>query len=255
MSIRRIRLAVLAMAASCWWNSMRSMRDAQRYPQNQQTTPRRQRHEIGSQSGATTKQAGSCESTRRKRRIDRARRNQRRRRGSSRVRQRRRNRRQSSAAAAACGRRHAAAANGAKPQAGNRPNVGAKPQARATAKPQAAATPMVIEKIDPESGRRFLKLIGANWIWSPAHTKDEVPVGDCYFRKTFHAEAGRVRAGARRLRQPVRAVRQRPAGRQGRRLAEDGRARRRASTWCPARTSWRSRPRTPTPARPAWWRA
>jgi len=23
------------------------------------------------------------------------------------------------------------------------------------------------------------------WIWSPAHTKNEVPVGDCYFRKSF----------------------------------------------------------------------
>ena len=40
-----------------------------------------------------------------------------------------------------------------------------------------------------------MKLIGANWIWSPAHKKDEVPVGDCYFRKTFavnQAEFGQV---------------------------------------------------------------
>ena len=40
-------------------------------------------------------------------------------------------------------------------------------------------------KLDAESGQSFLKLIGANWIWSPAYKKDEVPVGDCYFRKTF----------------------------------------------------------------------
>src|SRR5690606_13846345 len=25
----------------------------------------------------------------------------------------------------------------------------------------------------------------AEWIWSPAHTKNEIPVGECYFRKTF----------------------------------------------------------------------
>ncbi|HVT28722.1 MAG TPA: HEAT repeat domain-containing protein, partial [Lacipirellulaceae bacterium] len=42
-----------------------------------------------------------------------------------------------------------------------------------------------IEKLDPEKRAEFLKLIGANWIWSPAYPKDEVPVGDCYFRKTF----------------------------------------------------------------------
>ncbi|HMP07991.1 MAG TPA: heme-binding protein, partial [Lacipirellulaceae bacterium] len=27
----------------------------------------------------------------------------------------------------------------------------------------------------------------AEWIWSPAHEKNEIPVGDCYFRKTFEA--------------------------------------------------------------------
>ena len=40
-----------------------------------------------------------------------------------------------------------------------------------------------------------MKLIGANWIWSPAHKKDEVPIGDCYFRKTFEvnqADFGQV---------------------------------------------------------------
>jgi putative heme-binding domain-containing protein len=29
------------------------------------------------------------------------------------------------------------------------------------------------------------ELGSAEWIWSPAHTKNEVPVGICYFRKTF----------------------------------------------------------------------
>jgi putative heme-binding domain-containing protein len=48
--------------------------------------------------------------------------------------------------------------------------------------------PPTLENADPETRAAFLKLIGANWIWSPAHTKDEVPVGDCYFRKTFSAQ-------------------------------------------------------------------
>jgi putative membrane-bound dehydrogenase-like protein len=63
------------------------------------------------------------------------------------------------------------------------PRVATNQQAGAQAKPQAAATS--IEKLDPEKRAAFLKLIGANWIWSPAYPKDEVPVGDCYFRKTF----------------------------------------------------------------------
>ena len=29
------------------------------------------------------------------------------------------------------------------------------------------------------------ELGGAEWIWSPAHKRNEVPLGDCYFRKTF----------------------------------------------------------------------
>lgn len=29
------------------------------------------------------------------------------------------------------------------------------------------------------------ELGSAEWIWSPAHTRNEVPVGECYFRKTF----------------------------------------------------------------------
>ena len=50
------------------------------------------------------------------------------------------------------------------------------------AKP-AAAVPF--EKADPQTRADFQKLIGANWIWSPAYAKDEVPAGNCYFRKTI----------------------------------------------------------------------
>ncbi len=39
----------------------------------------------------------------------------------------------------------------------------------------------------------FLKLLGANWIWSPAYEKDDAPVGNCYFRKTF--SLGKVELG------------------------------------------------------------
>ncbi|HEX2474568.1 MAG TPA: HEAT repeat domain-containing protein [Lacipirellulaceae bacterium] len=53
---------------------------------------------------------------------------------------------------------------------------------------QTPTKPPVLENADPETRAAFLKLIGANWIWSPAHSKDEVPVGDCYFRKTFPAQ-------------------------------------------------------------------
>lgn len=63
---------------------------------------------------------------------------------------------------------------------------GTKPQTAAQAQ---AATPTSVEKLDPEKRKAFLKLIGANWIWSPAHKKDEVPIGDCYFRKTFNVTA------------------------------------------------------------------
>lgn len=45
--------------------------------------------------------------------------------------------------------------------------------------------PKMIEKSDPAKRAEFLKLVGANWIWSPAYDKDNAPVGDCYFRKTF----------------------------------------------------------------------
>jgi len=67
----------------------------------------------------------------------------------------------------------------------------AKSQAGAQAKPQ-AAEPTSIEKLDPEKRAAFLKLIGANWIWSPAYPKDEVPVGDCYFRKTFQVNIAEI---------------------------------------------------------------
>src|SRR5215210_2880145 len=63
--------------------------------------------------------------------------------------------------------------------------------AKSQAKPQAAA-PTSIEKLDPEKRAAFLKLIGANWIWSPAYTKDEVPIGDCYFRKTFQVNIAEI---------------------------------------------------------------
>jgi putative heme-binding domain-containing protein len=43
----------------------------------------------------------------------------------------------------------------------------------------------VFETADAETKAAFLKLIGANWVWSPAYEKDNVPIGDCYFRKTF----------------------------------------------------------------------
>jgi len=42
-------------------------------------------------------------------------------------------------------------------------------------------------KITPEARAEFQKLIGANWIWSPAHEKDKAPVGDVFFRKTIMA--------------------------------------------------------------------
>ncbi|MEX2317405.1 MAG: HEAT repeat domain-containing protein [Pirellulales bacterium] len=57
----------------------------------------------------------------------------------------------------------------------------------------APARPPVIEKADAKTRGEFLKLLGANWIWSPAHQKDEVPVGDCYFRKAF--TLGKVEMG------------------------------------------------------------
>jgi putative heme-binding domain-containing protein len=58
-------------------------------------------------------------------------------------------------------------------------------QERSARDTQTPSDPKAFEKADPESRAAFLQLIGANWIWSPAYEKDHVPVGDCYFRKTF----------------------------------------------------------------------
>jgi putative heme-binding domain-containing protein len=50
----------------------------------------------------------------------------------------------------------------------------------------------ILEKLEPQKRAAFLKLIGANWIWSPAQKKDDVPVGDCYFRKSFPVQQAEV---------------------------------------------------------------
>ena len=42
----------------------------------------------------------------------------------------------------------------------------------------AAVTQDLAENVTNELG-------SAEWIWSPAHTRNEIPIGDCYFRKTF----------------------------------------------------------------------
>ena len=79
----------------------------------------------------------------------------------------------------------------------NQGKQGNQPAGRMASKPQPSAqpkqaAPKSIEKLSPEKRAEFLKLIGANWIWSPAYTKDDVPVGDCYFRKTFQANMAEV---------------------------------------------------------------
>jgi putative heme-binding domain-containing protein len=76
------------------------------------------------------------------------------------------------------------------PSAGQRSGQAALPAqlySGAVSQPQStpAQRPPVIEKADAKTRAEFLKLLNANWIWSPAHEKDDVPVGDCYFRKTF----------------------------------------------------------------------
>ena len=48
-----------------------------------------------------------------------------------------------------------------------------------------AKSPTAPIKPDAKTRAEFQKLIGASWIWSPAHAKDSVPAGDCYFRKTI----------------------------------------------------------------------
>jgi putative heme-binding domain-containing protein len=59
------------------------------------------------------------------------------------------------------------------------------PSASQSQTPIAPTQRPVIEKADAKTRGEFLKLLGANWIWSPAYEKDDVPVGNCYFRKTF----------------------------------------------------------------------
>ncbi|MEX2169039.1 MAG: HEAT repeat domain-containing protein [Pirellulales bacterium] len=45
-------------------------------------------------------------------------------------------------------------------------------------------TPEEIAKVRAQ----FRQVIGAKWIWSPAFTKDQVPVGTCYFRKVIEVQ-------------------------------------------------------------------
>jgi putative heme-binding domain-containing protein len=42
-----------------------------------------------------------------------------------------------------------------------------------------------VTKPTAEARAEFQELISADWIWSPAHEKDAVPAGACYFRKTI----------------------------------------------------------------------
>jgi putative heme-binding domain-containing protein len=74
------------------------------------------------------------------------------------------------------------------------PRTAAKTQPGTPKTPQATATAPtpIIEKATPEQRAAFLKLIGASWIWSPAHKQDEIPVGDCYFRKTFNVQKAEI---------------------------------------------------------------
>ncbi len=133
---------------------------------------------------------------------------------------------------------------------GNQQSTGA---AAGSAKSQAAASTS-IEKLDPEKRAAFLKLIGANWIWSPAYPKDEVPVGDCYFRKTFQVnqvELAQVHIACDNMYE----------------LYVNGRLAGAATTgerWMfttstnylfAARTLSRSKPRIATLGLPAWWPA
>jgi putative heme-binding domain-containing protein len=80
----------------------------------------------------------------------------------------------------------------AKPQ---NTHTAARTPAAGQAKSPAEAGKVSMEKLDPQKRAEFLKLIGANWIWSPAYPKDAVPIGDVYFRKTFQinqADVGQV---------------------------------------------------------------
>ena len=83
------------------------------------------------------------------------------------------------------------------------------------------------QKSEAEAKAEFQQLIGANWIWSPAHEKDKVPEGECYFRKTImtggEVEFAEIHAACDN--QYELFVNGQAAG-NWRRLAEDGRSRR-----------------------------
>ncbi|MCC7475754.1 MAG: HEAT repeat domain-containing protein [Pirellulales bacterium] len=85
--------------------------------------------------------------------------------------------------------RRPGAATATKPSSNTKLPIPNANQADSNSNPQAAApaqrTPEQAAKAAAEERAAFLKLIGANWIWSPAQKKDEVPIGDCYFRKSF----------------------------------------------------------------------
>jgi putative heme-binding domain-containing protein len=57
--------------------------------------------------------------------------------------------------------------------------------ANRVASKQPAGKPITLEQGTAQDRKAFSQLIGAQWIWSSAHTKDQAPVGDVYFRKTF----------------------------------------------------------------------
>jgi putative heme-binding domain-containing protein len=65
-------------------------------------------------------------------------------------------------------------------------------QAASGSKPKPDPVPTSMEKLEGEKRVAFMKLIGANWIWSPAYAKDKVPVGNCYFRKTFQISQAEI---------------------------------------------------------------
>jgi len=89
--------------------------------------------------------------------------------------------------------RPSASSNKSQPAAPRQANR--QPQRSQPIPPKPAPQTQPVEKADPQARAAFLKLIEANWIWSPAYPKDKVPVGDCYFRKSFRidkAEFGQV---------------------------------------------------------------
>src|SRR5689334_11300241 len=65
-------------------------------------------------------------------------------------------------------------------------------QSAPASKPKSDSIPTSMESLQGEKRAAFMKLIGANWIWSPAYAKDNVPAGDCYFRKTFQINQAEI---------------------------------------------------------------